>query len=80
MKKQNTYLHSLSIADGFARDYALKYEALNIAICGALNTLTKDWERCDKETGRECRWLKCHLATHRAVAILERALIAEATK
>jgi len=34
----------------------------------------KNWERCDKETGAECRGLRCEFPEHQAVIILENAL------
>lgn len=36
--------------------------------------LGDDWERCDEQTGRECRGEKCQVGAHRAMAYLDRAV------
>ena len=40
----------------------------------AEKALGEDWERCDGETGRECRGLRCFVPTHRALLYLNRAI------
>ncbi len=37
----------------------------------ATSILTKNWERCDRETGEECRGMKCDFPEHRVLAILD---------
>jgi hypothetical protein len=48
---------------------------MNVAIDNltkaAMDLLDKNWERCDKETGSECRGLTCDFVEHRVMLILE---------
>lgn len=36
----------------------------------AIDMLSKNWERCDKETGKECRGPLCDHVEHRVMIIL----------
>lgn len=46
-------------------------EKLIDGMCAAMNALTSEWDRCDDETGEECKGADCHIGAHRAVAILD---------
>jgi len=50
------------------------YACLRVWIQKAEKELGKDWERCDKETGRECLGVKCAWGAHRALVYLNRAI------
>jgi hypothetical protein len=50
------------------------HEAFITQIKCAVNELTKYWERCDKETGQECKGKDCFHVEHRVVCHLEEAL------
>lgn len=36
----------------------------------AIALLDNSWERCDKETGKECRGPLCEIPTHRVMILL----------
>ena len=40
----------------------------------AYKAIDKDWERCDAETGRECRGVRCAVGSHRAMIFLHRIM------
>lgn len=44
----------------------------------AYRAIDKGWERCDQETGRECRGVRCALGAHRAMVYLHRIMDAVA--
>ena len=45
------------------------------AAIAAILDIGKDWNRCDEETGRECRGFSCQDGSHRAIAKLHDALM-----
>jgi hypothetical protein len=51
---------------------AMKYARFRFWLKKA-QALGEDWERCDEETGRECRGVKCKVGAHRALSYLDRA-------
>lgn len=51
---------------------------MGAAITRALALLGgNQWERCDEETGAECKGARCSFAAHKAAAILERVAVKE---
>lgn len=52
----------------------MKYARLWFYLRKAEKALGEDWERCDEETGRECRGVKCSLGAHRALVYITRAI------
>lgn len=41
-------------------------------ILQAMEFISNDWQRCDDETGAECRGRNCHVGAHRAIVLLEK--------
>ncbi len=52
----------------------MRYSHLRLWLEKAEKELGKDWENCDRETGRECRGVRCWVRAHRALVYLNRAL------
>jgi hypothetical protein len=40
-------------------------------VAEAINILSQNWERCDKDTGDECKGAQCDFVEHRVMAILD---------
>ncbi len=40
----------------------------------AQTAIGEDWERCDEESGDECRGEKCKVGAHRAMSCLDHAI------
>lgn len=52
----------------------MRYHLLRHWLQKAEKALGDDWERCDEQTGRECRGEKCHMGAHRAMSSLDYAI------
>lgn len=45
----------------------------------ASDAIDKNWQRCDEETGEECKAIRCWMSEHRAMAYLD-LILTEAKK